>query len=275
MNKQMTGIATRTFWVMIAAMALHGPSAAETAGAIDTLTVTAEFCDLTWTMGTNTDFTVRWTGDLASPWPSTQLVVLARDHWRDNAPLPMQRYYRMGKCARLFADDFEDGNMDGWVWKGKYTISVTSTTGADGTTNSLRLRGGVSNTRDGVSRTLNSLRPTNFVFYVRAAIASFQGYFEACESGDSDAFYFYMDTLNHMNLATWQQTYSVPCALNTWYKNTLVLDWTQKRIDWYVNDVLQHAAVPFHTASINSLNTLYIFNYWNGDVYFDEFRLSQ
>src|SRR5690606_19379365 len=63
-------------------------------------------------------------------------------------------------------DDFEDGNIAGWTTHGQ-TVSVDSTTGANGSTRSLRVVGGSSGHLDGARRTWTGCQPSRFTVWVR------------------------------------------------------------------------------------------------------------
>ncbi len=178
-------------------------------------------------------------------------------------------------AVTLFADDFEDGNLAGWnIGAGSYVRSVTNDTAAGGSY-SLSLSGGSSTHGDGVSQSFTNIAPASVTFHVRASATNVAGgYFVIGTnilSNDQIATWFYMRSDGTMGLQEdiggW---HGVPYAADQWYKISLQLDWTNKQVDFFVDDVLAFADLPFRGANLTGLTIAYLYNFNNTRAWWDE-----
>lgn len=179
-------------------------------------------------------------------------------------------------AAALFADGFEDGNFSDWsVGLGTYTRSVTSTTAAEGTYSFTQI-GGANNHYDGISHSLANLKPARIVFYVRAASTNVTcGYFVIgnAQTTSGTAIWFYM---RYDGMGIYEDTsgaHLVPYQANQWYKISFLLNWTTYRLDYYVNDVLAYANLPFR-GNVANLTMVHLYNFDNTQAWWDGIELS-
>ena len=178
----------------------------------------------------------------------------------------------------LFQDDFEDGDMGGWVnGSGIYTREVTATTAAAGSTYSLTLTGGADSHFDGVSHDLSSITPDSITFYVRSgSTTNANGYFVVGTGTDISTetavfFYTYDGFLGvYDGVVSWETS----CVSSTWYKIRFAFDWAAKEIDFYVNDGLVGSNITFRGTGVSSLTKLYLYNFSNSQAWWDEIEFS-
>ena len=180
--------------------------------------------------------------------------------------------------SSLFSDDFEDDDISDWTpGNGDYTRAVTTDTAAGGT-HSLTLIGGDGSPRDGVSRTLPGLMPARIIFYVRTIDEyTVGGYFVAGTgfSTSQHAVFFYMEGNGTMGLYEGSGGFhAVPCVANQWYKITLECNWPLHQVDFYVDDVLAYAAVPFR-GNVDNLTVLYLYNFDYTQAWWDEIQFLE
>ncbi|MEI7731009.1 MAG: M36 family metallopeptidase [Verrucomicrobiota bacterium] len=177
--------------------------------------------------------------------------------------------------ATVFLDDFEDASFASWVnGTGAYLRAVTNGTAAHGT-NSFTLIGGTQTTMDGVTHTLANLTPTRINFYVRASETNKAGgYFVAGSSVGLVAAFFVMNEAGIMGIyEDVNGLHGRPYVANRWYKISLALDWSAKRVDFYVDDILIHARIPFRNTALGSLNLIWLSNYHYTQAWWDEIEM--
>jgi hypothetical protein len=174
-------------------------------------------------------------------------------------------------------EDFEDGDFNGWtVGSGGYTVNVTNGLAAVGS-KSISLLGGNTNRYNGVSHSLPNVLPEQINFRVRAAsTTNYCGYFSTGDSASDSrqAVFFYMKPTGFMGLVEdIDGEHLVPYNANQWYKISLVLDWSQRLVDFYVDGVLIERFIPFRGQTIASVNTVYLYNYYFTQVWFDQIEI--
>jgi hypothetical protein len=60
-------------------------------------------------------------------------------------------------------------------------------------------------------------------------------------------------------------------SANTWYHLEMRnINWSTKRYDMYVNDVLRSSSVPFRNTTKTSIGRLDLYNYTNSTAWWDE-----
>jgi hypothetical protein len=181
-----------------------------------------------------------------------------------------------GASATLWSDGFEDRDISDWneeaVWPDYYYISVTTNTAAAGTA-SLYMYGGYWTPCDGLSHTLSNITPSRINFYVASsATNNAVAYFVAGNNyyGSNSVAFFLMSRDGTMGLYDGTQWHGIPYLAYEWYKISLVLDWTTRTIDYYVNDSLRDSNIPFRNPAVNSLTLLNIYNYDLAYTWYDQ-----
>jgi uncharacterized repeat protein (TIGR01451 family) len=176
----------------------------------------------------------------------------------------------------LFEDDFEDGDISDWLpGSGTYTRAVDAGTAAVGS-RSLTLIGGNQSPLDGLSRTFGDLTPSMVSFYVRGSSSTAAGGYFVIGDGQSTAnivAFFLQQRDGTMGIYEDQGGWhGVPYESNRWYKISLALDWDAHQLDYYVDDTLAIAGIPFRGTDAASINQLYLYNYDNTQSWWDDIR---
>ncbi len=175
----------------------------------------------------------------------------------------------------LFGDNFEDGSIADWNNDGgPFLRAVTNGTAAGGL-RSVTLIGGSNDHYRGISHPLPNIQPAVITFHVRTSATNLAGaYFvTGSESNITDsAVFFFMTPSATMGLFA-DAGYVVPYRAGQWYKITLALDWSTQRINYYTNDVLAIANIPFRGA-VSNLNSVYLYNFHNTQAWWDEIQFS-
>jgi uncharacterized repeat protein (TIGR01451 family) len=177
----------------------------------------------------------------------------------------------------IFTDDFEDGNFDGWTaGGGEFVRQVTEEQSADGS-RSCTLIGGANQHYGGLEHDLPNVRPDWMRFAVRGSRTDASGGYvvvgTSTNRGDRAAFFF-MESGGSMGLyedAGFR--HQVPYTANRWYQIGLAFSWTNRTVDFYVDDVLVERDIPFRGASVTRLSKVWLYNYdytqsWWDDIQF-------
>lgn len=176
----------------------------------------------------------------------------------------------------LFADDFEDGNFDGWRFGvGPYVRRVTSATAAEGSVYSLTLQGGGA-LRDGLSRQLGAIRPAHISFQVRLSSAGASARLDVAGGGDSvprEVIVFQVIG-GVMGLQNGNIFAGVPYTSNEWHRVDIDIDWAAKTLDWHLNGHLVEAglAFAFNHTDVESLSAVFLYHLNNTQTWWDEIR---
>ncbi len=178
----------------------------------------------------------------------------------------------------LFADDFEDGNHDGWIaGGGSYTRQVTDLTSGGGNY-SFTLIGGSSSHHNGISQTFDNSTPERIDFYCRSSSTSKSDGFFVTGKGTSistdTAVFFYMKSNGTMGIYDGSTYHATAYAANVWYKISFIFDWTAREIDYYVNDIPVQVNIPFRSSSVDVLSKIYLYNYDSSQAWWDEIELT-
>lgn len=180
-----------------------------------------------------------------------------------------------GTSANLWAEGFENGNLNEWTFRSLFDylyIAITTNAAAEGNA-SLYLNGGLSTPCDGLSHTLSNITPSRINFYVgTSATNSAAAYFTVGNNdyGSNSVAFFTMGRDGTMGLYDGSQWHGNRYYANKWYKVSLVLDWTAKTIDYYVDDSLVENKIPFRNPAINSLTLLNVYNYDWAEAWYDQ-----
>lgn len=181
---------------------------------------------------------------------------------------------------QLFQDDFEDGDISGWQdGGGGFTASATSATAANGTVYSMEITGGILNHYQGRYHTFSPGTPDYISVWLRSgSTADADAYFVVGDAGTpgnngiifmyakDDGFWNFYNTSSHFSLNSY--------TANTWYHHEFLLDWPNQQLDWYIDDVLQHADLSFRSLSTTAIDRVYAHNYNSSTAWFDEYYFS-
>jgi len=180
---------------------------------------------------------------------------------------------------RMFEDDFEDGDYDGWLTAGSGLKEVTSTTAAKGTY-SYHESSSPSSHYNGVYQEFDSIRPGYISFYIRSgSTTTSDAYYvlRSCEGEDLIWFFAKENGCFYINGDMGgDQTY--PYTALTWYhiefKN---IDFQSKSFDYYVNEELIGAGIPFRIATYSEeISRVDIYNFTEGSqAWWDEFLFAE
>ena len=180
----------------------------------------------------------------------------------------------------LFGDDFESGNFSSWsIGTDNVIRAVTNNTAASGN-DSFTIIGGVNDHYEGIWHTLSNLTPARVSFSVRASATNEAGgYFVlanatngATTTTGNTAVFFFMQPNGTMGLS--QSTVTAPYVANQWYQISLMFNWTNKTVDYYVNSALVQAAIPFRATSVNNLSIVHLYNYNSTQAWWDNIQFS-
>ena len=179
----------------------------------------------------------------------------------------------------LFVDGFENGNFSDWtIGSSTATRAVTSATAAVGNY-SFTMSGGNNNHYQGIWHTLTNLTPSRVNFYVRASVTTLSGGYVvianaangATTANANTAVFFFMNSSGMMGLyEDVGGAHMVPYVANRWYGISLLFNWTNKTVDYYVDGSLAFASVPFRATSVNSLSIVHLYNYGATQAWWDE-----
>jgi uncharacterized repeat protein (TIGR01451 family) len=178
-------------------------------------------------------------------------------------------------AAMIFNDGFEDGDFSDWnIGLGSYTRTVTDQTAAVGQY-SLTQIGGANHHFDGVWHSLSNATPSRINFYVRASSTSVSGGYFVIGDGatvGATAVWFYMTPDGMGIYENVGGPHLVPFVANQWYKISLLLNWTNHLVDYYVNDAVAYTNIPFR-ANVSRLTTLHLYNFDYTQAWWDEIQL--
>ena len=79
-----------------------------------------------------------------------------------------------------------------------------------------------------------------------------------------------MNASGMMGLVEPGDTPMVPYVANRWYEVSLLFNWTNKTVDYYVDGSLAVPAVPFRATSVNSLSIIHLYNFNATQAWWDE-----
>ncbi len=180
---------------------------------------------------------------------------------------------------KMFEDDFEDGDYDGWLTAGSGIKEVTSITAAKGTY-SYHESSSPSSHYNGVYQEFDSIRPGYIGFYIRSGDTTTSDAYcvlRSCEGEDLIWFFAKENGCFYINGDMGgDQTYHYTAL--TWYhiefKN---IDFQSKSFDYYVNEELIDAAIPFRIAAYSEeISRVDIYNFTSGsEAWWDEFLFAE
>jgi uncharacterized repeat protein (TIGR01451 family) len=172
------------------------------------------------------------------------------------------------------ADDFEDGDLAGWVNNAGALLAVSNVSDvAAAGSRSLRLSGRATSSGyfSSLRRTITNSRPNRISFLVRAAqtnaltarlwLVGGAGY-RACD--------FYLNKDGRMGLNTTSGGFTgVNYESNRWYQVDLDLDWTTRRVNCRIDGVLAISNVAFLDDPYSGADFIALQNTETGVAWFD------
>jgi hypothetical protein len=200
-----------------------------------------------------------------------------------------------GTCMdALFAEGFEKETLVGWqagspVWAPNadgspvQTRAITNALAAAGSRSSLMLASGSgdSSSINGISRAFDGIKPSKIGWWVLSVAAGDDGCGYTTLISSLSPYktlavsYFTKDGTLVIAKGNGMSTVAIPIAANVWYHIELRnLDWTAQTFDYYVNDTLILAAVPFGAESPNGIASLLLGNPKSGTAYWDEILIE-
>ncbi len=181
---------------------------------------------------------------------------------------------------RMFEDDFEDGDYDGWLDAGGTgTKEVTNSTAAKGTNYSYHEYSSPRSHYNGIYQEFDSIQPGYIGFYIRSgSTGTSDTYCVLRNSIGYDAIWFFADQSGHLYVnGDVGGDQSFDYSSETWYhiefKN---IDFVAKTFDYYVNEELIKAGIPFRNApAIEEISRIDVYNYTEGsEAWWDEFLIA-
>ena len=179
---------------------------------------------------------------------------------------------------KMFEDDFEDGDYEGWVEAGSGAKEVTSATAAMGTY-SYHEDSSPSSHYNGVYQEFDSIRPGYVSFYIRSgSTGTSDAYCVLRNSLGEDLIWFFASQYGYLYVngdVGGDESYFYDAL--TWYhiefKN---IDFITKTFDYYINEELIKEGIPFRDAEYSEeFSRVDIYNFTYGsEAWWDEFLFS-
>jgi len=181
-----------------------------------------------------------------------------------------------GPEAIWLIDDFEDGNLDGWL-DGGGTCNAFLVHDAGAAAEGewfFDVFGDCGGHFQGPYISLAGFQAGSFTIWVRPNYVNrFNGYVvlddDTLWNNGSVVFFYGMDN------GTWTVAdhnginYSCgPRAMNQWYQIRFEIDWDFHTVDVYIDNQLMQSGIPF-PVSINTLNWLHLYNLSDGHFWYD------
>jgi uncharacterized repeat protein (TIGR01451 family) len=215
-----------------------------------------------------------------APFPASVTAVDSLGGTMTNFSGPVSLTGLIGSApAPLFVDGFEDGNFSDWmIGSATVTRAVTSQTAAVGT-NSFTITGGNSH-YSGISHSLSDITPDRVTFFVRASTTSLHGGYFVMGTGSElsqQAVFFYMQASGSMGPVNdvVPGPPSAPYVANQWYKISFAFHWTNRTVDYFVDDALIGSGLRFRGTNVDHLSVVYLYNFENKQSWWDEIQFIQ
>ena len=149
----------------------------------------------------------------------------------------------------LFAENFEDGDFNGWTaGSGNYVREVLTGTAADGTTRNLSLRkygSGGAGPPDGTYRTFNALQPTTVSFWIYPGITQRTEFHSAASLSSGTGLVSFLAGSGNVRIEA-GVSIETPITQNAWhhieFRN---IDWNARTFDYFLDGVAQSTGVTF------------------------------
>jgi len=181
--------------------------------------------------------------------------------------------------AAWIVDDFEDGNIDGWIDEGGGACSASISTIAALGTYSMRVDGACGH-RLGRYYDVTGSRPTGVSVWVRSnTVNTFDTYFilgdaDSGPGGNSGAIYFLGTASGNWSVF---DGHDIPCQArnpNQWYRINFNVDWACKMYDVSIDGVLRATNVPFYYEATESFDQIHVYNWDSTTARYDSIGFS-
>ncbi len=179
-----------------------------------------------------------------------------------------------------FVDDFEDGDLDGWlIVPGSALHEVADLTAADGTTYSYHQSNSPSGHFNGVYQVFGEQQPEYVRFFVRSGSNSANdGYFVIRDPQGLEVVFFFAHGNGRLYVnANVGGDNSFAYTAETWYEIEFRnIDYVAKTFDYYVDGQLVLAAIPFrNSGAVDSFYRLDLYNFdSSSQAWWDEIHLT-
>ena len=176
-------------------------------------------------------------------------------------------------------DDFEDGNIDGWVDEGGGACTASTSAIAASGAYSMQVDGACGHALGRVYD-FNGGRPTGVSVWVRAdTVNTYDSYFILGDSlsgpgSNLGGIYFY--GVNTGDWAVFNGTVHW-CGTrnpNQWYKVDFIVDWSCKMFDVNIDGVRKQTNVPFYHTATESFDRIHVYNYSSATARYDLIKFS-
>jgi len=177
------------------------------------------------------------------------------------------------QCAG-FVEGFESGSTTPtWTNLGSSVATVVTSPVMVGA-NALDLTGGSSHIL-GISTDFPADTPNEISWYVYPTGNVANGYFVAGDGATTAnnciIFSYWQGAAGTLRFVSNGPSYDYPATINQWYHISLRnIDWINRTVDIYIDDVLQYATFPFRSTTINTLSRIHLYNFAGGTAYYDE-----
>lgn len=247
----------------------------------------------TMTIGNSGQGTLYWNGDGAA---ATAFLNPSRDRRNDRIrPISDVRYMEkisdraikrsmISGAATLtgdFYDNFEDGDLEGWNINGAAGVrEITSSTSAIGT-KSFHYQNSTLGHSHGISRDfLSEYQPEYAGFYVRTSTNFKAGGYFRIDTDESlmNIIWFFADPTGkfYVNDDVSGDNTFVYNALQWYHVEFRNIDWTNKNFDYYVDNQLIKADIPFRNAAIaNRAARLFLYNFDSTEAWWDAITVGK
>ncbi len=176
----------------------------------------------------------------------------------------------------VFADDFEEGVLDGWV-PGTLSYAarrITNSIAAQGT-NSLVLFGGSNlGANRGLRRAVSPTPIPRMDFFVLGTATNQAGGSVYLADSNNIVSFFTLGNLGNLGMFERTNEYLKPYQKSQWNKVSVFYDWTNKTTSFALNDQMAHLHFPFYTNSASKVTDIYLFNVQSTEAYWDDITLS-
>lgn len=186
-----------------------------------------------------------------------------------------------GTCdGDLFAENFEDGNADGWTTvSSDYVSEVVTSPAADGTGHSFTMSGGNGDHYNGVYYDLpEAIAPERFSYWARAEGTGHSTYLTLHATTGTPslttevAFVYFREG---GSIAVGGSSQSIAVASYTpgvWYFIELEFDWASSTYDIYIDGDIGAQDIDFRGGSESGVSRISLYHYAPGTGYWDEMR---
>jgi hypothetical protein len=187
---------------------------------------------------------------------------------------------RVFASFKIFEDDFEDGDFNGWLDGGGSGIKeVTNTTAANRTDYSYHEYDSPSSHYNGIYQELGAVQPGYVSFFIRSgSTTTHDAYFVLRSSSGDDLIFFFARGEGYFYVnADVGGDYTYAYTAETWYhiefKN---INFVSKTFDYYVNEVLIKDGIPFRYATVTEdFDRLELYNFTEGsEAWWDEILIA-